>query len=177
MLARLHLIILLLISTISLSFANIVATNPTDKDIESSAISEISKDKKLKNLKVEVSTTNGVVVVKGDAIDQGDAGLLVEVLQSLPGVKDVEMTGKNKDDVNSNLFDDMIISAKVIGKIAQEKVFGDLSITKTSIAVDTKDGVVTLNGHAKSHAQAAQAVEIAKSIKGVTKVNSNIEIN
>ena len=49
----------------------------------------------------------------------------------------------------------------------------NLSITKTSIAVDTKDGVVTLNGYAKSHAQAAQAVEIAKSVKDVTQVNSS----
>lgn len=42
----------------------------------------------------------------------------------------------------------------------------------TDISVHTKDGVVTLGGTADSAMQKTKAVSIAKSVKGVVKVNS-----
>ena len=60
------------------------------------------------------------------------------------------------------------------------KVKTDLLATKdvpgTTIDVDTKDGVVTLNGTVKSQAEADKAVSVAKGIKGVTSVTSNLKV-
>jgi hyperosmotically inducible protein len=58
------------------------------------------------------------------------------------------------------------------------KVKADLlatdGVTGTGINVDTKDGVVTLTGKVKSKAEADKAVSVARGIKGVTKVESEL---
>lgn len=58
------------------------------------------------------------------------------------------------------------------------KVKADLLATDgvagTDINVDTQDGVVTLKGSVKSQAEADRAVMIARGIKGVTSVDSQL---
>ncbi|WP_424022315.1 BON domain-containing protein [Neisseria gonorrhoeae] len=44
------------------------------------------------------------------------------------------------------------------------------------INVDTKDGVVTLNGPAPSAAAKDKATDIAKQVKGVTSVNNQLVV-
>ena len=60
------------------------------------------------------------------------------------------------------------------------KVKADLMATKgvsgTAIDVDTKDGVVTLNGTVASRAEENKAVAVAKSIKGVMTVKSKLKV-
>lgn len=60
------------------------------------------------------------------------------------------------------------------------KVKTDLLATEnvggTNIDVDTKKGVVTLTGTVKSQAEADKAVSVAKGIKGVTSVTSNLRV-
>lgn len=60
------------------------------------------------------------------------------------------------------------------------KVKADLLATEdvpgSTIDVDTEDGVVTLNGKVGSQAEAEKAVSVAKSIKGVTQVKSNLKV-
>ena len=61
------------------------------------------------------------------------------------------------------------------------KVKADLLATAdvagSSIDVDTKHGVVTLNGTVKSKAEAEKAVSVAKGIKGVVKVTSKLKVS
>jgi len=60
------------------------------------------------------------------------------------------------------------------------KVKTDLLATKdvagTAINVDTKDGVVTLSGTVKSKTEADKAISVARSVKGVTSVTSNLKV-
>lgn len=60
------------------------------------------------------------------------------------------------------------------------KVKADLMVTEgvagTAIDVDTENGVVTLNGTVESKAEADKAVEIAKGIRGVTDVKSQLKV-
>ncbi len=60
------------------------------------------------------------------------------------------------------------------------KVKADLlateGVTGTAIDVDTEDGVVTLNGTVATRAEEDKAVEVAKGIKGVTRVESKLKI-
>ena len=66
---------------------------------------------------------------------------------------------------------DAVITAKVNTGLAADK---DLSAVK--INVDTKDGVVTLNGPAPSAAAKDRATEIAKNVKDVKSVTNNLAI-
>ncbi|MBI2772061.1 MAG: BON domain-containing protein [Burkholderiales bacterium] len=68
-------------------------------------------------------------------------------------------------------LDDAGITAKVNAGLAADS---DLSAIK--INVDTKDGVVTLNGPAPTAAAKDRATEIAKNIKGVSSVNNQLAV-
>jgi hypothetical protein len=67
--------------------------------------------------------------------------------------------------------EDAAITAGVSTGLAKDP---DLSAIK--IDVDTKGGVVSLNGPAPNAAAKARAEEIAKSVKGVTAVNNHLEV-
>lgn len=60
------------------------------------------------------------------------------------------------------------------------KVKADLLVTEdvsgSAIDVDTKNGVVTLTGTVESKAEADKAVSVAKGIKGVTDVKSELKV-
>lgn len=71
----------------------------------------------------------------------------------------------------SATMDDAAITAGVSTGLAKDP---DLSAMK--IDVDTKGGVVSLNGPAPNEAAKARAEEIAKSVKGVSAVNNNLQV-
>ncbi len=67
---------------------------------------------------------------------------------------------------------DSTITAKIKADFAKDRV-----VSATSIKVDTEDkGIVTLAGHAKSKAEADQAVKIARDTNGVISVKNNIVV-
>ncbi|MDO9357809.1 MAG: BON domain-containing protein [Polaromonas sp.] len=67
--------------------------------------------------------------------------------------------------------DDVAITASVSSGLAKDP---DLSAIK--INVDTKDGVVTLNGPAPTSAAKDKATDIAKQVKGVASVNNQLVV-
>lgn len=67
---------------------------------------------------------------------------------------------------------DTVITAKVKGEFAKDK-----AVSATDINVETdSNGLVQLSGTAKTQAEADKAVQIAKNIKGVTAVKSEIVV-
>ncbi|HSI38164.1 MAG TPA: BON domain-containing protein [Methylotenera sp.] len=67
---------------------------------------------------------------------------------------------------------DAVITTKVKAEFAKDK-----TVSASDIKVDTdSNGLVQLSGNAKSQAEADQAVKIAKSVKGVTGVKSDIVV-
>ena len=68
-------------------------------------------------------------------------------------------------------LDDVAITSSVSSAIGKES---DLSVLK--INVDTKDGVVTLNGTAPTEAGREKAASIAKSVKGVSSVDNKLMV-
>jgi hyperosmotically inducible periplasmic protein len=66
---------------------------------------------------------------------------------------------------------DASITAAVKMKMADDPV-----VSASKIDVDTKDGVVTLNGTVKSAAEEQKAIDLAKSVDGVKNVKSNLVV-
>jgi osmotically-inducible protein OsmY len=71
----------------------------------------------------------------------------------------------------SGAMDDAAITAAVSTGLAKDP---DLSAIK--IDVDTKGGVVKLSGPAPTAAAKARAEDIAKSVKGVSSVDNNLQV-
>jgi hyperosmotically inducible protein len=83
-----------------------------------------------------------------------------------------DKTKKEAKDLNvGEAVDDASTTAKV--KLALAK---DDQVAAYRIDVDTNNGVVTLSGNVKSKAEANRAIQLAESIKGVKKVNSDLKV-
>lgn len=85
--------------------------------------------------------------------------------------KDAQAMGSQASTTMGEKIDDVTITATVSTGLAKDP---DLSAIK--INVDTKDGVVTLNGPAPSAAAKDKATDIAKQVKGVTSVNNQLVV-
>ena len=85
--------------------------------------------------------------------------------------KDAQAAGSQASTSVGEKIDDVTITAKVSGNLAKDP---DLSAIK--INVDTKDGVVTLNGPAPTAAAKDKATAIAKEVQGVTSVNNQLMV-
>lgn len=85
--------------------------------------------------------------------------------------KDAQAAGSQAGTSVGEKIDDVTITAKVSSSLATDP---DLSAIK--INVDTKDGVVTLNGPAPTAAAKEKATTIAKQVQGVSSVNNQLMV-
>ena len=72
---------------------------------------------------------------------------------------------------NSAPVSDSQITDRVVGKLAVD----DPDVAK-HLSVETKDGVVTISGHAFSGSQAGKVLRDAQSVSGVVKVQNHISL-
>lgn len=82
-----------------------------------------------------------------------------------------EATARQSAADAKSTIDDASLTASVSAGLAKDP---DLSAIK--IDVDTKGGVVTLNGPAPTAAAKSRAEEIAKSVQGVSSVDNRLEV-
>ena len=154
-----------------------VKTFIKDSVITTKVKSLLAADKVSSLLKIEVDTTaTGVVVLTGTADNQAAIDKAVSITKSVKGVTSVESSIKVKAGEATQpvrtFVKDSVITTKIKSLLAAEKVS---SLVK--IEVDTTDkGVVVLTGTAANQTAIDRAVAIAKAVKGVTSVESNIKI-
>jgi osmotically-inducible protein OsmY len=134
----------------------------------------IRNSKTLSKLPVEVSTKEGVVTLKGTVNADSEASTLIEVSESVGGVKEVNSELKVKE--GTQLVADTIITAKIKGLLIREKLFGEKDIASINTQVETKDGIVYLTGVVDNKDQINNAIEIIKqNIPEVKKVEYNVK--
>lgn len=75
----------------------------------------------------------------------------------------------------SNDATEVVTDAWITSKVKADLLAAD-EVAGTAINVDTKDGVVTLNGNVKSQMEADKAVARAKNIEGVKQVTSKLKV-
>lgn len=86
-------------------------------------------------------------------------------------VDNTQQAAGNMADKVERTVDDAAITASVNASLAKDP---DLSAMK--INVDTKSGVVTLNGPAPTAAAKDRATSLAQAVEGVAAVNNNLEV-
>lgn len=87
------------------------------------------------------------------------------------GATDAKEAVKDAASTVATKVDDASITAAISAGLAKD---ADLSAVK--INVDTKGGMVTLNGPAPTAAAKARAEEIAKGVEGVSSVENKLEV-
>ncbi|WP_372826116.1 BON domain-containing protein [Polaromonas sp.] len=83
--------------------------------------------------------------------------------------KDAQVSGSQVSTTIGEKIDDAVITTSVNASLAK-----DPGLSAIKIDVDTKDGVVTLNGPAPTAAAKDKATELAKQVKGVSSVNNQL---
>ena len=68
-------------------------------------------------------------------------------------------------------IDNSVITTKV-----KAAIFGDESLKSSEINVETFKGVVQLSGFVSSEADIGRAVEVARTVKGVTSVKNDMRV-
>lgn len=148
---------------------------PADDELITKTIKDlISQSTVLSPLNVEVRSQHGVVKLSGILDSDSQLSTLVELAQSVVGVKDVNTSHVTVKD-SAQPMTDALITAKVKGRFIQEKVFGDQDIAAVNISVETKNGVVYLTGAVNNDEQIKNAIKIAGEVKGVKKVEYHVK--
>lgn len=126
--------------------------------------------------KTEVGVKDGSVILRGEAASQAQKDLTTEYANDVEGVKDVknEMTVA-KTSVEKKTVGEKIDDASITAQVKMALLF-HRSTSALGTKVETKDGVVTLNGKASNTAELNLVSKLANDIHGVKKVNNLMTI-
>jgi hyperosmotically inducible protein len=167
-----------------------VACAQTDPGITTAVKSKFAADDTVKAYQINVDTDNAVVTLTGTVESPAAKERAVMIARQTNGVRDVvdritvgnaanirdrvdqaaATTGQAADRAG-NAITDAAITAGV-----KSKFLADTSVSGLKIDVDTKNGVVTLNGTAATRAEADRAVSLARDTSGVTRVVNNLRV-
>jgi osmotically-inducible protein OsmY len=120
----------------------------------------------------DVDVKDGVVTLRGEAVNRAQKELTAEYAKDIEGVKDVnnEMTvakATKKGPTLSENIDDASITAQVKMTLLYHR-----STSAIGTSVTTKNGVVTLTGKAGSEAEISLTSKLANDIHGVKNVTN-----
>jgi osmotically-inducible protein OsmY len=77
--------------------------------------------------------------------------------------------GSQRHESTGEYFDDVLLTTKV-----KTSILGDARVKFLQIHVETFKGIVQLSGFVDSQAAAEQAVQLARTVKGVKQVNNSL---
>jgi hyperosmotically inducible protein len=170
----------------------------SDTAITTELKAKITDDELLDNTDVSVDTNNGIVTLTGSVHSAAQEQRANELAKNTEGVVSVNSnlrvepesstgsalkeqskeTGKDIKDATGNVAHDTkeaISDARVTSEV-KLKFAADDTVKALNIDVDTDNGLVTLRGSVNSKAELNQAIKLAKSVDGVKKVVSELEI-
>jgi len=152
-------------------------------------------DSVVKGRRIDVTTNNGVVTLTGKVESNSERQQALQLARETEGVRRVEdrlqivagdaaapagagtpeYTGERATGDDPTLREQMSdtgITARV-----QSKFFLDDTVKGRNINVDTSGGTVTLEGEVRNELEREQAISLARSVDGVTDVQSRLQVN
>lgn len=128
-------------------------------------------------LGIDVSTEKGNVSLEGEADSESSKALAERLAANTDGVHSVDnrirVTGTiDADSEDSRNIDDVVTDSWITTKVRSTLIFSR-NVPARSIGIETKDGVVTLDGEVDNAAAKELAVELASGIRGVSNVNAD----
>lgn len=130
----------------------------------------------LNSFNINTDVKGGVITLTGKVESEVDKALAEELLENLDGVSRVnnKLTVMESPDKGNKDFS-ALKDAK-IATVVKTRLLFESEVSGTSIDVDAKNGVVTLEGEVDSDAEKDLAIAIAKNTDDVTKVIDKLEV-
>lgn len=117
------------------------------------------------------TSTSGTSGTAGTMGSSGTAGTATGTAGTAGDRSDTQGSGRSSQSRTGEVMADTTITTKVKADLVKES-----DMPSTSIHVETVKGVVMLSGFVNTKAQADRAVELARSVDGVKKVESTLKV-
>ena len=160
--------------------AMITGCAASDAGITTKVKAKLGADSTVKASQINVDTKDKVVTLSGNVDSEAAKTQAVALARGTEGVADVvdnlTLTAAAPQSAEAGrsvgqVIDDASITAAVKTKLMADSVVGALKID-----VDTKDGVVSLNGPVKNQTEKDTAIRIARETSGVKDVRDNLVV-
>jgi hyperosmotically inducible periplasmic protein len=160
--------------------AMITGCAASDAGITTKVKAKLAADSTVKASQINVDTKDKVVTLSGKVDSEAAKAQAVALARGTEGVADVvdnlTLTAAEPQSADAGrsvgqVIDDASITAAVKTKLMADSVAGALKID-----VDTKDGVVSLNGPVKNQTEKDTAIRIARETSGVKDVRDNLVV-
>jgi hyperosmotically inducible protein len=151
------------------AFADQVAGADTSR-AQAEIQSKLERDPDLKNNRIQATVDNGVATLKG-TVDSTAERAKAAKLALVKGVQQVD----NELQVKSQGARAAITDASVTARLKAELIGEDV-LRPNDIHVETNNGVVTLSGTVPSEAAHMRALELAKTMSGVNRVEDQLRV-
>ena len=163
-------IVVMIVAVVALLMTSApVQASKMDDRIESSARKSYVFKTYLKGDDIKIQSMDGVVTLTGTVSEESHKSLARETVAGLPGVKSVDNRLEVKGERPAENSD-----AWLTTKVKTMLLFHRNVSAMTE--VNTKDGIVTLRGHASSQAQKDLTTEHVKDVEGVKDVKNEMTV-
>jgi hyperosmotically inducible periplasmic protein len=149
--------------------------NFSDAMITTKITSKYTESKNLNPLKIDISTTDGIVSLSGHVKNKAAMREALHLAKTTQGVKSIHARNLHIKRVNTSITD-AYITTKVEGAILKAKILDDESIPLVSIKASTNNGIVTLSGEVKNTQSIAPLLKRILAVKGVKQVVSHLHV-
>lgn len=160
-------------STTSAAPATTMGVEVDDSVVTTKVKSALLADPDVKGLDIKVETRKGKVQLSGFVDSQAQIDRATAVTRGVEGVTSVDssMTLKDGKLTAGNQIDDGVITANVKSALLAER-----NVNSFDIGVVTRKGEVQLSGYVNNQAQIDRAIEVARSVSGVSGVVNEMSI-
>ena len=145
-----------------------------DSTITAKVKTVLVDDKQINSTDLSVSTTRGIVSVKGFVASHRQISRVKQLVASVKGVRQVKTELHIKPQQQTNLksyASDTATTSEIVARLMTEK-----SISSRHISVTTTQGVVLLTGKVSSREQKVHAGDIAAKVSGVSAVKNQLSV-
>lgn len=173
-----------------------VACAESDAGITTNVKMKLAADDMVKARNIDVDTENRVVTLNGTVESAAEEAQALQIARNTKGVTDVvdnltiageqgsapttgaDPSAPDLSDRIADRADSAIAAATDAGITAKVKsmFIADTMVAARKIDVDTKDGVVTLTGTVESNAEKMRAVEVARKVDNVKRVEDKLTV-
>lgn len=154
--------------------AGTIGAKIDDTVLTTSVKTALLKEPEIKSMDIQVETRNGEVMLSGFVDSQVQKDRAVAVARGVDGVMGVQDSLALKAGGSTTVgakMDDGITTTKV-----KAALLADSSVKGSDINVETQNGVVQLSGFVDSQTQVDRALQLARDVQGVTKVDNELTV-
>jgi hyperosmotically inducible protein len=158
----------------------------SDAGISTSVKSQLVDDELVRARNIDVDTRERVVTLTGEVGNAEEEARALEIARNTEGVNSVvdqiaivperaATTGIGGTPAEPGPGDVLTTDPNITAQV-KTKLLADPDISGLRIDVDTRDQVVTLTGNVRTQAEKSHALQLAREVEGVSRVNDKLMI-